>query len=194
MVKRVKNWSRSHSLRHKAALLAAAALPFLGILPAATAEPIVGNTVILRALDKVTARTSDLSVPIGESVTFGSITILPRYCAKRPPEETPEVTAFLEITEEVVHEVEGEAFRTGVETFAAPAEGNNAGADASDAAPSSTETADSAETADENGVIRLFTGWMFASSPAINALEHPVYDVWVMDCKISAPDSPTGNR
>jgi hypothetical protein len=29
----------------------------------------------------------------------------------------------------------------------------------------------------------LFVGWMFASSPAISALEHPVYDVWVLDCK-----------
>lgn len=28
----------------------------------------------------------------------------------------------------------------------------------------------------------LFTGWMFASSPALSALEHPVYDVWVIDC------------
>ena len=31
--------------------------------------------------------------------------------------------------------------------------------------------------------VPLFTGWMFASSPAISALEHPVYDVWVVDCK-----------
>jgi hypothetical protein len=30
---------------------------------------------------------------------------------------------------------------------------------------------------------RLFGGWMFASSPALSALEHPVYDVWVVDCK-----------
>lgn len=28
----------------------------------------------------------------------------------------------------------------------------------------------------------LFSGWMFASSPALSALEHPVYDVWVLDC------------
>ena len=28
----------------------------------------------------------------------------------------------------------------------------------------------------------LFRGWMFASSPGLNALEHPVYDVWVKDC------------
>ena len=27
-----------------------------------------------------------------------------------------------------------------------------------------------------------FSGWMFASSPSLSALEHPVYDVWVMDC------------
>ena len=30
---------------------------------------------------------------------------------------------------------------------------------------------------------RLFDGWMFASSPALSALEHPVYDVWVLDCR-----------
>ena len=29
----------------------------------------------------------------------------------------------------------------------------------------------------------LFSGWMFASSPAVSALDHPVYDVWVLDCK-----------
>ena len=30
--------------------------------------------------------------------------------------------------------------------------------------------------------VDLFSGWMFASSPALSALEHPVYDVWVLDC------------
>jgi len=29
----------------------------------------------------------------------------------------------------------------------------------------------------------LFSGWMFASSPAVSALDHPVYDVWVLDCR-----------
>jgi hypothetical protein len=29
----------------------------------------------------------------------------------------------------------------------------------------------------------IFSGWMFASNPALNALEHPIYDVWVLDCK-----------
>ena len=31
--------------------------------------------------------------------------------------------------------------------------------------------------------VPLFTGWMFASSPAISALEHPVSDVWVVECR-----------
>ena len=31
---------------------------------------------------------------------------------------------------------------------------------------------------------QLFEGWMVASSPAINALEHPRYDVWALRCKI----------
>lgn len=38
----------------------------------------------------------------------------------------------------------------------------------------------------------LFRGWMFASSPALSALEHPVYDIWVLDCEDSnAKSSPS---
>jgi hypothetical protein len=29
---------------------------------------------------------------------------------------------------------------------------------------------------------RIFTGWMFADSPGLNAVEHPVFDVWLTDC------------
>jgi hypothetical protein len=35
--------------------------------------------------------------------------------------------------------------------------------------------------------MRLFSGWMFASTPALNGLEHPVYDVWVITCKTDTP-------
>jgi len=41
----------------------------------------------------------------------------------------------------------------------------------------------------------VFSGWMFASSPAISALEDPVYDVNVLDCKMAstaAPSKPAG--
>lgn len=40
----------------------------------------------------------------------------------------------------------------------------------------------------------LFSGWMFASSPALSALEHPVYDVWVKDCLNVKSDGSSGPR
>ena len=36
-------------------------------------------------------------------------------------------------------------------------------------------------------VRRIFTGWMFAASPGLHAVEHPIYDVWLTDCKGAAP-------
>ena len=38
--------------------------------------------------------------------------------------------------------------------------------------------------------LRVFSGWMFASSPALSALEHPVYDVNVLDCRAASGSSP----
>ena len=37
---------------------------------------------------------------------------------------------------------------------------------------------------------QIFNGWMFASSPALSALEHPVYDIWVLDCLAPLDDDP----
>lgn len=34
--------------------------------------------------------------------------------------------------------------------------------------------------------VSVFRGWMFASSPAVSAMDHPVYDIWVLDCVSSA--------
>ena len=100
-----------------------------------------GTVAVLRGLDKVTARTRDFEVNVGDSYTFGALDIAVRYCRRRPPEEPPEVFAFLEIS------------------------------DRREAAPGTT------------GGERLFSGWMFGSNPALNALDHPVYDVWVIDCR-----------
>jgi hypothetical protein len=40
---------------------------------------------------------------------------------------------------------------------------------------------------------RIFTGWMFADSPGLNAVEHPIYDVWLTGCKqesdVPAPEA-----
>lgn len=35
-------------------------------------------------------------------------------------------------------------------------------------------------------VRRIFSGWMFAASPSLHAVEHPIYDVWLVDCKNGA--------
>jgi hypothetical protein len=35
---------------------------------------------------------------------------------------------------------------------------------------------------------RIFTGWMFAASPGLHAVEHPIYDVWLTDCKGAQPE------
>ena len=94
------------------------------------------QAAILQGLNKTTARVSTIEAPIGTVARFGTLEITARACEKKPPTETPESTAFLEIV---------------------------------DVRPDSPS-------------VPIFTGWMFASSPAISALEHPVYDVWVIDC------------
>lgn len=101
-----------------------------------------GSVVVLRGLDKVTARTRDFEIVIGDTVQFGALSITAQYCRKRPPEETPETYAFLQINDR----------RT--DGFGVDVEGE-----------------------------QVFSGWMFASRPAQNPLEHPVYDVWVVDCR-----------
>lgn len=40
---------------------------------------------------------------------------------------------------------------------------------------------------------RIFTGWMFAQSPGLHAVEHPVFDVWLTSCKTNAPPQSEGN-
>jgi hypothetical protein len=42
-------------------------------------------------------------------------------------------------------------------------------------------------------VERIFTGWMFAESPGLHAVEHPVFDVWLTSCKTSGPVAPAGS-
>ena len=106
------------------------------------------EVAVLQGLDKVTARISTFEAPIDLPVRFGSLEITARICQKRPPEETPESAAFLEIR---------------------------------DIKPGEPP-------------VTVFTGWMFASSPALNALEHPVYDVWAIDCKNDSSTSAPRSR
>jgi hypothetical protein len=116
--------------------LALALLVLLLALPASAQEQ---RAAMLQGLDKVTARVSTVPIQIDRPVRFGTLEITLRACHKRPPEEPPENTAFLEIRE----------LRFGEQPRP------------------------------------LFSGWMFSSSPALNPLQHPVYDVWVLECRRS---------
>jgi len=43
-------------------------------------------------------------------------------------------------------------------------------------------------------VQRIFTGWMFAESPGLHAVEHPVFDVWLTSCKTPGGVTPSGSN
>jgi hypothetical protein len=103
---------------------------------------------VLQGLDKITARVSNLAIGVDDTGEYGTLRIRVRACRKRPPTETPESAAFLEI---------------------------------SDQKPGEPPVA-------------LFSGWMFASSPALNALEHPVYDIWVLDCSNASTKAPSSGK
>jgi hypothetical protein len=104
------------------------------------------DIAVFRGLDKVTARVWLFEAIIDKPVIFGRFEVLVRQCNKRPPEETPNTTAFVEVEELTRSEEKNDVFK----------------------------------------------GWMFASSPGLNAVEHPVYDVWLIDCKMSEPSKVAG--
>ena len=113
----------------------AAVLGLLGAVPAQARE-IDMNTVQMQAMDKITGRVSVIEAPVNSEIRFGSFSIVVRACKTRPPEETPENYAFVD----VVDNYNGE------------------------------------------NPVNIFKGWMLSSSPALNAVEHPIYDVWLLQC------------
>src|SRR5579883_1134805 len=50
-------------------------------------------------------------------------------------------------------------------------------------APQTDVFAEVEDVGDNNDYRRIFTGWMFAASPGLHGVEHPVYDIWLVDCK-----------
>jgi hypothetical protein len=114
------------------------------------AQKIVNKSALFSGLDKITGRIINFDVAIGETVQFGALQVTPRACYTRPPTETANTDAFVEVDEVTL---QGE-------------------------------------------VKRIFTGWMFASSPGLHGVEHSIYDVWLTDCKnpaqtVAATPDPT---
>jgi hypothetical protein len=58
--------------------------------------------------------------------------------------------------------------------------------------PKTTSFVEVDETQLDGKQKRIFAGWMFADSPGLNAVEHPVFDVWLTDC--SQPQRAVGPR
>jgi hypothetical protein len=63
--------------------------------------------------------------------------------------------------------------------------------------PQTTSFVEVDEVGLSNDYRRIFSGWMYASSPGLHGVEHAIYDVWVTDCKggttvIAEPREPTG--
>lgn len=110
---------------------------------------LVRDVAVLQVLDKVSARTTKLRVPVNSSAAFGLIVINVRSCQVAPPSEPPEAAAFLEISEIDINRL-----------------------------PRSGEIPVGMQPSK-----LLYSGWMFASSPALAALEHPTYDVTVIGCE-----------
>ena len=105
-------------------------------------QKIANKGALFSGLDKITGRIINFDVAIGETVQFGALQVTPRVCYTRPPTETSNTDAFIEVDEVTL----------------------------------------------QGDVKRIFTGWMFAASPGLHAVEHPIYDVWLTDCK--NPDLP----
>jgi hypothetical protein len=112
------------------------------VVIAPPAQKIVNNQAVFSGLDKITGRIIAFDVALNETVQFGALQVTPRVCYTRPPTETSNTDAFLEVDEITL---QGE-------------------------------------------IKRIFTGWMFAASPGLHAIEHPIYDIWLADCK--APQQP----
>ena len=116
----------------------------------------------LRALDKITGNWTDISAKVGQSITHGRIKVTVRACYQSSPQDAPEAAAFLEIN---ALAKEG------------PVEAKPAAA--------TPQMNRGPQPIGPDGL--LFSGWMYASSPGLNALEHPTYDVWVISCSTSNP-------
>jgi hypothetical protein len=108
----------------------------LAIMQNAMASEIETNSAKMQAMDKITGRVNEITVPVKSKISFGDFSLVLRSCKKRPAEETPENFAFVDVADKSFGEEE----------------------------------------------YNIFRGWIISSTPGINAIEHPIYDVWLLEC------------
>ena len=92
----------------------------------------------LKALDKITAKTSDFRLAVGEKKFFGPLEIKALKCQLSENNDSTDTVAYLQVKD--------------------------------------------LSTKDNNQVF-LFNGWTFASSPTLQSIDHPIYDLWITSCE-----------
>lgn len=92
---------------------------------------------MLRGLDKVSGRVTDLKAPVGVAINYERLTIRVDVCRASPPEESDDAFAFMQVQDSMT------------------------------------------------GEDIVYSGWMFSASPALSAMDHQRYDIWVLSCATS---------
>ena len=92
----------------------------------------------IKALDKITAKTSSIRLGIGEKKFFGSLEIKALKCQLSENNDFIDTVAYLQVKD---------------------------------------------LSAKDNNQVFLFNGWTFASSPTLQSIDHPVYDLWITGCE-----------
>ena len=92
----------------------------------------------LKALDKITAKTSSFRLAVGDKKFFGSLEIKAMKCQLFEDNGIPDAVAYIQVKD---------------------------------------------LSSKDNNQVFLFNGWTFASSPTLQSIDHPVYDLWITSCE-----------
>ena len=92
----------------------------------------------LKALDKITAKTSSIRLAIGDKKFFGPLEIKALKCQLSEGEDASDTVAYIQVKD---------------------------------------------LSSKDNNQVFLFNGWTFVSSPTLQSIDHPVYDLWITSCE-----------
>ena len=92
----------------------------------------------LKALDKITAKTSTIRLAVGEKNFFGPLEIKALKCQISEGKDISDTVAYIQVKD---------------------------------------------LSAKDNNSVFLFNGWTFASSPTLQSIDHPIYDLWITSCE-----------
>ena len=92
----------------------------------------------LKAMDKITAKTSTFRLTVGETKFFGLLEIKALKCQLSENNDSTDAVAYLQVRD---------------------------------------------ISSKDNNQVFLFNGWTFASSPTLQSIDHPIYDLWITGCE-----------